>query len=244
MKKVLFLHITNAIQHLFRKNSAEPSETRTRCTKDRSFTPENQKTASSRRTLFTAIFTCAAALLPVTANLPASAQYADRAEASYTPTPTATPTLTPEPIETQAPDEYFMPKIFVPTNTPESGQPTVIIPWDSCKDSQNPQKCDLPDARLEDGVGSDTLSELHVNLKEAFSFTGTYGNIYQNTCDEAECHMIDFNSQKPSIDMAVVYDTSSGSTGIVVPFFSLMNPIGFPHFLHGVVFIMLCPPFQ
>ncbi len=214
MKKVLFLYITNAIQHLLRKNSTEPFETCSQYTKDRSSAPENQKNTSSGRALFTAIFTCAAALLPVTANLPASAQYADRAEASYTPTPTATPTLTPEPTETQTPDEYIMPKIFVPTNTPESGQPTVIIPWDSCKDSQNPQKCDLPDARLEDGVGSDTLSELHVNLKEAFSFTGTYGNIYQNTCDEAECHMIDFNSQKPSIDMAVVYDTSSGSTGI------------------------------
>ena len=59
-------------------------------------------------------------LLLTAAVLPAGAQFSNDpgSAPTQTPTPTAALPLRPELTETPVPEEYYLPKIFVPTNTP------------------------------------------------------------------------------------------------------------------------------
>lgn len=162
--------------------------------------------------LFCAFLFLAAAVLP------ASAQIFTALEPELTSTPA------PEGIsavkETPVPAEIYMQKMFVPTNTPKPEGAVVVIPDPEytmiCETSPLPH-CDLNDQSIIDNNPDDTIIKLYLNLKNAPSYTGTFGNIYRNTCDDpTACHLIDFYSTKPSIDLATVYDTSAGTTGINV----------------------------
>ena len=81
---------------------------------------------------------------------------------------------------------------------------------------QNPRpECDILLTPIAQGNDTESLSRLEVHLKNAPSYTGTFGNIYLNTCDySTACYLIDLESSRPWIDLATVYDTSAGTTGI------------------------------
>ena len=160
---------------------------------------------------------CCAVLFLAAAVTPAGAQYPNDPGSqapTQTPTPAAAMMLSPETEETPVPGDFYMPKIFVPTNTPPGDTPPIVIPHEFCQLDPEGEQCDRNDADINLTDLTGTISEIHLTLEKAKSFTGTYGNIYKNTCNDPICRLIVFNSTKPSIDLGTKYDSSTGSTGI------------------------------
>ncbi len=145
-------------------------------------------------------------------------------ELFYSPTPTATLSLMPEPAETSVPEQSYIEKIFVPTNTPVPVGKSMFFPdseycSEFCTDSDieclKRFYCDssiVSEIEIEDP--SSTAKTVDIHYDKINSFKLNIGDIWNETLSGENNYGLHISPGNPSIDINFSYDSSVGRAGI------------------------------
>ena len=130
----------------------------------------------------------------------------------------------PEPAETSVPEQSYIEKIFVPTNTPAPVGNSMLFPdseycREFCTDSDEEClkrfSCDsLLVGEIEIKDPSATAKTVDIHYNEIDSFKLILGDIWNETLSGENNYGLHISPGNPSIDINFSYDSSVGRAGI------------------------------